>query len=155
MNNVMLSGRLGADPTIKRTEKGLTIGEFSLAVERPYQKGKEKKVDFIPCIAFGQKAEFAEKYLRKGLKIIVVGSWEIEIWTNRDGNKMKTHHMNVDKFEFCESKSVNMSIGNFDKPLSTPQSDAMPEEMNEKPSAPKTDDFLFVPDDLADEVPFL
>ena len=147
MNKVILSGRLAADPRMRDTAR-VKVAEFSLAVDRPYKNGASKTVDFIPCVAFGQRADFAEKYLRKGEKIMVTGYWAIDKWKNRDGNSMTSHKCQVEEFEFCGSKSDRSDL---DRPVTSPESDAMPNEM---PTQQSIDDFLTIPDDLDDEVPF-
>ena len=106
MNCIFLCGRLTKDPEIRWTTgtAPMCIGAFTLAVDRPGKKDAEKKTDFIPIKVFGQKAEFAEKYLRKGVKINVMGPMHSENWRGDDG-KMKTRYEIVgNEIEFCESK---------------------------------------------------
>ena len=147
MNKVILSGRLAADPKIKTNTK-VKVAEFALAVDRPFRNQASRITDFIPCVAFGQRADFAEKFLRKGEKIMVSGFWTIDKWKNRDGNSMTSHKCQVEEYEFCGNKSDRSDL---DRPVTSPESDAMPNEM---PTQQGIDDFLTIPDDLDDEVPF-
>ena len=69
MNKVFLQGRLTKDPDVRyaQNENSTCVARYSLAVDR---RGKEKEADFINCVAFGKSGEFAEKYLKKGTKIL-------------------------------------------------------------------------------------
>ena len=77
MNKVILLGRLTKDPEIRYTAgaEAKAVAKFSLAVNRAYKKEGEQSADFINIVAFGKNAEFAEKYFRKGLQILVEGRW--------------------------------------------------------------------------------
>jgi single-strand DNA-binding protein len=109
MNKVELIGRLTRDPDIRSSagEKPVTIARYTLAVDRRVKAGEEKTADFISCLSFGKNAEFAEKYLRKGLKIAVVGYIRTGSYKNKDGNVIYTTDVVVDEHEFCESKAAS------------------------------------------------
>lgn len=102
MNKSFLIGRLTADPDIRQTtgENSTAVARYRLAVDR-----RGEGADFIPCVAFGRGAEFAEKYLKKGMKIAVVGRVQTGSYTNKDGQKVYTTDVIVDEQEFCESKA--------------------------------------------------
>ena len=106
MNKVTLIGRLVADPEIRYTqgENATTIAKYRLAVNRRFKREGEQEADFIPCVAFGKQAEFAEKYLSKGMKIAVSGRIQTGSYTNQDGQKVYTTDIIVEETEFCESK---------------------------------------------------
>lgn len=70
-----------------------------------FKRDGEPSDDFINCKAFGKQGEFAEKYLRKGMKIAVTGHIQTGSYTNRDGNKVYTTDLVVEQHEFCESMS--------------------------------------------------
>ena len=76
MNKVILIGRLIKDPDVRMGTNNTTIARYTLAVERQYLKNNERTSDFINCVALGKNGEFAEKYLHKGMKIAIVGSWQ-------------------------------------------------------------------------------
>ena len=109
MNKVVLIGRLVKNPDIRTNENG-SIARYTLAVDRR----KKEQADFIPCIVFGRGAEFAEKYLLKGMKIAVVGHIQTGSYTNRDGNKVYTTDVVVEEQEFCERKANRDSDGFVD-----------------------------------------
>lgn len=75
MNKVILMGRLTRDPDIRCStgERDMTIARYTLAVDRRYKRDGEAGADFISCVAFGRSAEFAEKYFRQGLKVVITG----------------------------------------------------------------------------------
>lgn len=104
MNKVILMGRLTKDPEI-RGEGTSLVARYTLAVDRKYTKGEEKQTDFLNCVCFSKTAEFAEKYLKKGIKIIVAGRIQTGSYTNKDGQKINTTDIIVEEHDFCESKS--------------------------------------------------
>lgn len=102
MNKVILMGRLTKDPSIYANAEML-IAKYSLAVDRRREDG----ADFINITVFGKAAEFAEKYLHKGTKILVTGRIQTGSYTNRDGVKVYTTEVTGEDQEFAESKSHN------------------------------------------------
>lgn len=101
MNKVILMGRLTKDPDIRYGKQdGQAVARYTLAVDRR----KKGETDFIPCVAFGKDAEFAEKYLMQGIKIVVTGRIQTGSYTNRDGKKVYTTDVIIESQEFAESK---------------------------------------------------
>ena len=99
MNHVSLIGRLTRDPDVRSTQNGETVARYTLAVDRG---SKDKGADFISCVAFGKTAEFAEKYLIKGVKVGVDGRIQTGSYTNKDGQKVYTTDVVVSSHTFCE-----------------------------------------------------
>lgn len=118
-------GRCTRDPEVRYSqgEKPMAIARFTLAVDRKYKKKGEDDTDFISCVAFGNRGEFAEKYLRQGVKIVVCGHIQTGSYTNRDGRKVYTCDVVVDEYDFAESKSVSQSqaVNTQPAPEPTPQ----------------------------------
>lgn len=108
MNKVILMGRLTKDPDIRYSqgEKSTAVARFSLAVDRKFKQEGQPTADFINCLAFGKRAEFIEKYCRKGTKLVVEGSWQTGSYTNKDGNKVYTNECLIENCEFAESKAA-------------------------------------------------
>lgn len=105
MNKVILMGRLAADPETRQTQAGGLVARYRLAVDRQRGKDGQREADFISCVAFGKSAEFADKFLHKGIKIaveghILTGSYE------KDGVKHYSFDIIVERQEFCESKGA-------------------------------------------------
>ncbi len=107
VNKVILMGRLTREPDIRYTqgEKPMAIARYTLAVDRR-NHGNEQAADFISCIAFSGAAEFAERYLHQGTKILVTGRIQTGSYTNRDGKKVYTTDVIIEEQEFAETKSA-------------------------------------------------
>ena len=108
MNKVILMGRLTKDPVLRYSNQGqeqMAIANFTLAVDRK-QRNQDgtHPVDFIPCTVFGKAGEFAEKYFRQGLRVLVSGRIQTGSYTNRDGQKVYTTTVIVEEQEFADSK---------------------------------------------------
>ena len=103
MNFVVEHGRLTRDPEIRYTsgENAMAVARYSIAVNRP---GKDKGADFFDCTAFGKQAEFAEKYLKKGMAILIEGSLHQDTWTDRNGQKRSSVGIVVNRHEFTEKR---------------------------------------------------
>ena len=148
MNKVILMGRLTRDPEVRYSqgENSTAIARYTLAVDRRFRRNNdgEQTADFIGCVAFGRSAEFAEKYFRQGLKVIVTGRIQTGSYTNKDGVKVYTTEVVVEEQEFAESKAAASQNNNrgASQP-STPQ-----------PSTAASDGFMNIPDGLEDELPF-
>lgn len=108
MNNVFLIGRTTKAPEIRYSQNNLAISRFTLAVDRV---SKEKETDFISCIAFGKTAEMMEKYVPKGRKIAIQGHIQTGSYDAKDGHKVYTTDVIVERMEFCESKQGNNAGG--------------------------------------------
>lgn len=103
MNKVVLLGRLTADPEIRSTADGMTVARYTIAVDRPAAR-QEAKTDFIPCVAFAKRAEFAEKHLHKGERIALEGRLQTDTYTDHEGKKRTSYTVVVDNHYFCEGK---------------------------------------------------
>lgn len=139
MNKVVLIGRLTRDPEIRYLtgDNPMAIARYTLAVDR---RSREGNADFIPCKAFDKKAEFAEKYLTKGIKVAVAGNIQTGSYVNKDGFTVRTFEVAVDECEFAESRKGDRS--------GSPQGESRPE------TAGTADGFMNIPDGLEDELPF-
>lgn len=102
INKVILGGRLTAAPELKQTTSGISVTQFSLAVNR---KGKEAQTDFLDCVAWRQTAEFICKYFKKGSSICVVGSLQKREWEDKNGGKRYATEIIVDEALFVDSKN--------------------------------------------------
>lgn len=138
MNKVILMGRLTRDPEVKYSQgsSSTAVGRFSVAVDRRFKREGEPDADFFNCTVFGKQAEFAEKYLRKGTKIVLTGRIQNDRYTNKDGQQVTATQIIVDELEFAESKSST---------LGGSQSSA---------SAAPGDGFMNIPSGIDDELPF-
>ena len=145
MNKVILMGRLTRDPEVRYSqgENALAIARYTLAVDRRFQKNTDQSADFISCVAFARSAEFAEKYLKQGMKICITGRIQTGSYTNKDGVKVYTTEVVVEDQEFAESKNASSGGSDFSGGNSRPT-----------PSAASGDGFMSIPEGFDDELPF-
>ncbi|MDE6204090.1 MAG: single-stranded DNA-binding protein [Lachnospiraceae bacterium] len=148
MNKVILMGRLTRDPEVRYSqgENATAVARYTLAVDRRFSRNNdENTADFIGCVAFGKSGEFAEKYFRKGTKVLVTGRIQTGSYTNRDGVKVYTTDVVVEDQEFAESKNSSSagSDGGFaGGGYSAPQPQGA------------GDGFMNIPDGIDEELPF-
>lgn len=145
MNKVILMGRLTRDPEVRYSagENSLAIARYTLAVDRRFKRDGEATADFISCVVFGKQAEFAEKYFRQGIRIVVSGRIQTGSYTNRDGVKVYTTEVVVEEQEFAESKAASDANAGGYQAAPAPA-----------PSAPAGDGFMNIPDGIDEELPF-
>ena len=105
MNRVVLKGRVAKDPDVKTTQSGQTFTRLTIAVDRYAKAGEERKADFISCTAWGNTAQFLAKYFQKGKEILCEGRIQTGSYTDKDGKKVYTTDIVLDRVEFCGSKT--------------------------------------------------
>ena len=150
MNKVILMGRLVRDPEVRYSQgaEPLAVARYTLAVNRRFKRQGEQDADFIGCVAFGKSAEFAERYLHKGTKIVATGRIQTGSYVNKDGVKVYTTDVVVEDQEFAESKNSAASNdggyngGGYNSAPARPQ------------PAAATDGFMNIPDGIDEELPF-
>lgn len=140
MNKVLLMGRLTRDPEVRHStgSNPIAIARYTLAVDRWTKEGNS--ADFIPCKAFEKKAEFAEKFLFKGTKIVVVGRIQTDSHTNAEGKNARGFEVIVEECEFAESKSSGGSSPS--------------QERNRQEAGSMGGGFMNIPDGIDGELPF-
>ena len=150
MNKVILMGRLTRDPEVRYSagENSMAIARYTLAVDRRFKRDGEATADFISCVAFGRAAEFAERYFRQGIRIVVSGRIQTGSYTNRDGNKVYTTDVVVEEQEFAESK--NSAAGNSNTKGDT----AAGQPIGNAGTTVDADGFMNIPDGIDEELPF-
>ena len=134
-------GRLTRDPEVRYSqgENSTAIARYTLAVDRRFRRNNdgEQSADFIGCVAFGKSAEFAEKYFRQGIKVVVTGRIQTGSYTNKDGQKVYTTDVVVEDQEFAESKATSQQ-----------------NQQNSSTQASDSDGFMNIPDGIDEEMPF-
>ena len=122
LNKVILLGRLTADPELRSTQNGTSVTQFTLAVDRNYQKqGEERQADFINCVAWKQTAKFIAKYFSKGRMIAVEGSLQTRNYEDKQGNKRTATEVIVSNASFTgEPKQESKQSDDFDELGYTP-----------------------------------
>ena len=146
MNKVILMGRLTRDPDVRYSQGEGTISNarYTLAVDRNVSRNAgsdQPTADFISCVAFGKTAEFVEKYLKKGTKIAIEGRIQTGSYTNKEGQKVYTTDVVVDRHEFCESRGA--AAENTGVSYEAPAAGSEPGE-----------DFMHIPEGIDETLPF-
>lgn len=142
MNKVVLMGRLTRDPDVRYTggERAMAVANYTLAVDRRGRKSQEGEAnaDFIQCTAFDKAGEFAEKYFRQGMRVLISGRIQTGSYTDRDGRKVYTTQVIIEEQEFADSKGAGGEKGQ------------KPQQANVD-----ADGFMNIPDGVEDEgLPF-
>ena len=150
MNKVVLVGRLTRDPEVRYSQgnNATAVARYTVAVDRRFKRDGEPTADFIPCVVFGRSAEFAEKYFRQGMRVLVSGRIQTGSYTNKEGQRVYTTDIIVDDQEFADSKGAAGNAGDNGgygyQPTSRPA-----------PSSAIGDGFMNIPDGVEDEgLPF-
>ena len=142
MNKVILVGRLTRDPEVRHPQDdSAAVAKYTLAVDRKFKRDNEPTADFIPCVGFGRLAEFADKYLRKGMRISVSGHIQTGSYTNKDNRKVYYTEIVIEEQEFAESRAeseANKSASKQQKPEETVDENG----------------FMNIPEGLEEELPF-
>lgn len=137
MNKVILMGRLTRDPEVRYSqgERSMAIARYTLAIDRrKTQQNSDPGADFINCVAFDRAGEFAEKYFRQGLRVLISGHLQTGSYTNKDGQKVYTTEVIVESQEFADSRRDGSGAGS---------------------RGSKDDEFMNIPDNVEDEgLPF-
>ena len=142
MNRAILMGRLTRDPEVRYSsgERSMAIARYTLAVDRGFKRGgdsSEQTADFIPCVAFDKAGEFAERYFRQGMRVLISGRIQTGSYTNKEGQKVYTTEVIVDTQEFADSKGAGDSSYKSSTRSST--------------SSASIDGFMNIPDGVDDE----
>ncbi len=112
LNTVILMGRATTDIELKLTPSGVAVCNFTLAVDRPKFKDKEKETDFIDIVCWRNTAEFVSRFFGKGTLMAIEGTLQVRSYTDKDGKHRKAVEVVADEVHFAEKK---------DKPKDEPQ----------------------------------
>ena len=153
MNRVILMGRLTRDPEVRYSqgERSMAIARYTLAVDRRGRRNQDSSAeqqtaDVINCVAFDRAAEFAEKYFRQGMRVLVSGRIQTGSYVNKEGQKVYTTEVILDDQEFADSKGAASEMGGY--------AQAAPSQ-RPAPTSAIGDGFMNIPDGVEDEgLPF-
>lgn len=151
MNKVFLMGRLTADPEMRYTTgTNIPVCRFRLAVDRPYKKaGEERQADFFSIVAWRNSAEFAGKFFKKGMRVLVEGYLRNNVYDDNQGVRHYTVEIYAERLYFADSKRDEVQNGGFSQPsygISAQQNAPAPE--------PEPGDGFFPLSDDDDDLPF-
>ncbi len=160
MNKVILMGRLTRDPDVRYSqgERSMAVARYTLAVDRRgkrSQDGEGQTADFINIVAFDRAAEFAEKYFRQGMRVLVTGRIQTGSYVNKDGQKVYTTDVVVEEQEFADSKNSGNNDSGSNYGGSSYGSDNDYASSRFSPKSAVGDGFMNIPDGVEDEgLPF-
>ena len=108
MNKVILMGRLTKNPEIKYAGKDndMAVARYMLEVNRRYKRDGEQEADFISCVTFGKSAEFAQKYLHKGMRIVIGGRISTGNYKDKDGKMIYTTDVIVESMNLLRTRTT-------------------------------------------------
>ena len=106
LNCISIHGRLTRDPEVRQTPSGVSVCNFTVAVDRNYTKqGEDKQTDFFDCVAWRGLADMISKFFNKGKEIVVVGEMQSRKWQDKDGNNRTAWEIIASSVDFCGAKS--------------------------------------------------
>ena len=145
LNRITIMGRLTRDPELRRTQAGVSVCTFSVAVDRDFQsrESQERQVDFIDVVAWRQTAEFVSKYFAKGRMIVVDGSLQSRKWQDKNGQNRTNWEVIANNIYFGDSKRDNNGDNAYGAPAygtPAPMHDYAPMEQSAPSSFAEIDD---------------
>ena len=144
MNIVIMMGRLTRDPEVRYSQDGKAFATFSLAVDKRFKREGQADADFFHnCKAFGKTAEFVEKYVHKGTKVVIQGRLQNDNYQAKDGNTVYRDSIMIDSIEFAESRAASQA-----------NNQGQQNQGHSRQSQAKQDDFMNIPDGIDEELPF-
>ena len=159
MNRVILMGRLTRDPEVRYSqgERSMAIARYTLAVDRRGRRNQDgdqgQTADFINIVAFDRAGEFAEKYFRQGMRVLVSGRIQTGSYVNKDGQKVYTTDIIVEEQEFAESKAAS-DRNSSDFAANNNYGGGYQQSGRPVPSQAPSDGFMNIPDGIDEELPF-
>lgn len=116
MNVCLFMGRLTAEPELKMTTGGAAVAKFTLAVDRKRTKGNAA-TDFFDIVAWRERAEFVEKYLHKGQRVVAQGEMQTRSYTDRNGIKRKAVELTAEQIYFADSRQEAAEAAGYEPPM--------------------------------------
>ena len=106
LNHIVIVGRLARDPELRRTQSGVPVASFRLAVDRDFKDKNtgERGTDWIDVVAWRATGEFVSRYFTKGRMAVVEGRLQMRDWTDKEGNKRTSAEVVADNVYFGDSR---------------------------------------------------
>ena len=149
MNRAILMGRSTADPELRYTTENVPVCRFRLAVDRPYvRQGEERQADFFRVVAWRSTGEFASRYFKKGMRVLVEGWIRTDTYDDNQGVRHYTFEIQADRLYFADSRKDDIGAGGFTQPSYKDQPQGEPAMI------PESGDGFFPLSDDDDDLPF-
>lgn len=104
LNSIIVMGRMAHAPELKQTQSGVSVCNFTLAVDRDYKNGDEKITDWIDVVCWRWTADFVSKYMGKGRNVVVSGSLQSRKWQDKEGNNRTSWEIQAQNVYFADRK---------------------------------------------------
>lgn len=104
LNHIVLMGRMARDPELKQTQSGVSVCNFTIAVDRDYKNGDEKVTDWVDVVCWRGTADFVSKFMGKGRNVVVSGSLQSRKWQDKEGNNRTSWEVQAQNVYFADSK---------------------------------------------------
>ena len=149
MNKVFLTGNLTRDPEVRYTQTGKATARMGIAVNQGY--GDKQTTHFFNLQAWEKTAEFCQRYLTKGTRVLVEGRLQTYSYEGKDGTTRSGVDIVVENIEFAGAKRDNNTDDNF----GSRRSNYSANNSNQRQTSKNDFDDEFEGEDIADEdVPF-
>lgn len=104
LNHIVLMGRMARAPELKQTQSGVSVCNFTIAVDRDYKNGDEKVTDWVDVVCWRGTADFVSKFMGKGRMVVVSGSLQSRKWQDKEGNNRTSWEVQAQNVYFADSK---------------------------------------------------
>ena len=128
LNKVMLIGRLGKDPELKRVPSGAAVVEVTIATSENFKDkngNKQDKTEWHSVVFWNKTAETVAQYLKKGSLVYVEGKLQTRSWDDQNGQKRYKTEIVANSFQFMESRGGSNQGQSYQAPVA-PASNQIP-----------------------------
>lgn len=112
-NQATIVGNLGQDPDVRYSAGGTAFVTISVATSETWKDKetgeKKERTDWHRCKVSGRLAEICGEYLRKGAKVLIVGSMRQDKYTDKDGVERYDHFVRVDQMRMLDKREGERS----------------------------------------------
>lgn len=148
MNITIMMGRLTKDPEVRYSQDGKAVANIAVAVDRRFKREGQPDADFFHNFkAFGKTAEFIEKYLHKGTKVVIQAHLQNDNYQGKDGQTVYRDSLYIDSIEFAESRAASQANNQGGQSSNN-------QGHSRQQSQARQDDFMNIPDGIDEELPF-
>ena len=105
-SQTIIIGNVGREPEMRYTPQGVAVCDFSVAVNKVTGKGEARKEEttWFKVTVWRERAETASQFIKKGMKIMVVGEVKASAYTNKQGQPVASLELTANDFKFLDSR---------------------------------------------------
>ena len=105
INRVMLLGRLGTDPVLRKTKNGIAVTQFNLATEAYHKSREESETTWHRIVTWGRPAELVSEELKKGMAVFLEGGIRVRKYEDEEGETHYIHEVHADRVNFLHKRA--------------------------------------------------